>query len=168
MSALDTAYIPHTICLLQDPWLIGIHVLSDAMIWGAYFAIPAVLWYCAKSRRDLIFRGIIVYFGAFIILCGLTHAGNILEIWSAAYWLTAGVKFATGLVSWITLAKLVPIIPQVLNLPSLDELENVRQWMIRPQADRVTEMLHELDKITKVAEAFGPKLPRTRTDGDHG
>jgi hypothetical protein len=156
----DMDYAPHIQCLMRDPWIVGMHVVSDAMIWGAYFAIPAALWYCARFRRDLLFRGIIVWFGIFIIGCGLTHAGNILEIWEPAYWFTASVKLATGIVSWITLAKLLPIIPQVLNLPSLDELENLRQWMIRPQADRVAEMLEELDKITKVAAAFGPKSPR--------
>lgn len=165
---METPYIPHGICLLQDPWLVGIHVLSDAMIWGAYFAIPAALWYCARSRRDLIFRGILLWFGAFIVLCGLTHAGNMLEIWFAAYWLTAAIKLATGIVSWVTLAQLVPIIPQVLALPSLEELEKLRQWMLKPEEDQLAGMLHDLEKITKVAESFGPKPPRARSDGEHG
>lgn len=157
MIDIGETYAPHIMCLLRDPWIVAVHVLSNAMIWGAYFAIPAALWHCTRHRRDLLFRGMVVWFGCFIILCGLTHAGNILEVWHPAYWFTAALKLSTAVVSWITMAQLMPIIPQVLNLPNLTELEQLRQWMLRPQTDRMEEMIHELEKITKVVQLFTPK-----------
>ena len=153
-------YAPHILCLLRDPWLVWMHMVSDAAIWGAYFAIPAGLVYCARSRRDLLFRGIFFWFALFIVLCGLTHAGNILDMWIPAYWLTAVIKMGTATVSWMTMMQLLPIIPQVLTLPSLVELEQVRQWMLRPQEDRMAEMLAQLDKITTVvAQLTPPRAP---------
>lgn len=162
MTALALPYEPHSLCLLHDPWIIAMHVVSDLMIAAAYFGIPACLLYCAR-RQDLLFRGVLIWFGVFIVGCGWTHIGNALEVWYPLYWVTGLVKLGTGVVSWVTLAKLRPIIPQVLNLPSLAELEQIRQWMLRPQAERVQKlvaesvmeaMLDDLNKITQVLKAF--------------
>jgi hypothetical protein len=142
-------YAPHIWCLLHDSRLVSLHVLADVMIVLAYFAIPVALFSCAR-RRDLPFRGMLLWFGAFTILCGFTHMGNIVEIWHPAYWLTAVLKFITGMVSWITLVKILKVLPQMFRLPSLAELERVRQYMLRPQVERMDEVVRELDKITHV------------------
>ena len=147
-------YEPHRVCLLYDPRIIAFHVLGDLAIAAAYFAIPAALWYFTRKRRDCPFRGIIVWFGLFILGCGLTHVGNALEIWLPIYGLTGMLKAGTAIVSLITLRQLVPIIPQALRLPNLSELERLRQWMQRPIQDQIPAMVNELDRITAVLSHF--------------
>jgi hypothetical protein len=147
-------YDPHIVCLLHDPWMATLHIVSDLAIWAAYFAIPACLWYFTRARRDFPFANLVVWFGIFIIGCGLTHFGNMLEVWAPVYLWTGLIKLSTALVSWITLAKLLPRLPQMLILPNLEEMAKLRAWMLHPQAERIQEMVSELDKIVRVAEAL--------------
>ena len=51
-------YIPHGVCLLWQPGLLWLHVLSDATIAIAYYTIPLALVYFVSRRHDLAFRGI--------------------------------------------------------------------------------------------------------------
>jgi hypothetical protein len=153
VTDVPTTYAPHIWCLIHDSRLVTLHVLADAMIVTAYVVIAASLIYCAQ-RRDLLFREVFFWFGAFTILCAVTHAGNILEVWRPLYWLTAGLKLIAGVVSLITMVKILPILPQVFRLPSLTGLEQVRQYMLRPQAERMEEMVRELDKVTKLMALF--------------
>ena len=51
---LDSSMLsPHGICLLWEPELIWLHVVSDALIAAAYFSIPAVLTIFVARRRDV-------------------------------------------------------------------------------------------------------------------
>jgi hypothetical protein len=46
---------PHGICLLWDPELIWLHVVSDAVIASAYFSIPVALSIFVSKRPDVDF-----------------------------------------------------------------------------------------------------------------
>ena len=79
-SLFEQNYIPHGVCLLWQPGLLWLHVLSDAVIALSYYTIPfALLWFVTK-RRDLAFRGIFVLTSAFILACGTTHVMGIVTL----------------------------------------------------------------------------------------
>jgi signal transduction histidine kinase/CheY-like chemotaxis protein len=93
-------------------------------------------------------------FGAFILLCGMTHALEIWSVWNGTYRLTGLVKLCTGLVSMGTAAALWPLLPQALQLPSPEQLsaantrlrEEVAQRTeaeaaLREHRDRLEEMV---------------------------
>ena len=52
-------YIPHGVCLLWQPGLLWLHVLSNTVIAVAYYTIPVALIYFVSRRHDLAFRGIL-------------------------------------------------------------------------------------------------------------
>ena len=53
---LDSSTLsPHGICLLWEPELIWLHVVSDAVIAAAYFSIPFALAIIVSKRRDFQF-----------------------------------------------------------------------------------------------------------------
>jgi signal transduction histidine kinase len=118
-----TDFMPHGYCLKWTPGLVGLHVLSDAVIALAYFSIPLSLLWFVRARKDLAFSWVFVMFGAFILLCGATHVLAIWTLWYANYYAEGVVKAATAAVSIGTAVALLPIIPRALMLRSPAELE---------------------------------------------
>lgn len=115
--------MPHGYCYLWDPGLVWLHVISDALITLAYFAIPAILLWFVRKRRDLPFTWMFLLFGVFIIACGSTHAMEIWNLWHANYWLSGVIKAVTAAASIPTAILLAHLVPQAIELPSLS------QWM---------------------------------------
>ena len=98
-------------------------IVSDIAIWGAYLAIPAVIVFFLKQRRDLPFPRILWLFVAFIFACGTTHLVDAMIFWWPAYRFLAILKFLTAVVSWVTVAALVPLIPKLLQFRGPEALE---------------------------------------------
>ncbi len=65
---LERGLAPHGYCLLWNPDLILIHVISDALIALAYFSIPVVLWVVLRRRRELEFSWLLGLFASFILV----------------------------------------------------------------------------------------------------
>jgi PAS domain S-box-containing protein len=116
-------FIPHGHCYLWKPELVGLHVISDALIALAYYSIPLTLVYFVRKRSDLPFNWIFLLFGAFIIACGTTHILQIWTLWHPNYWLSGYLKAITAAVSVCTAVLLIPLIPKALALPSPAQLE---------------------------------------------
>src|SRR5664279_6181662 len=124
---LDSSTLsPHGICLLWEPVLIWLHVISDALIAMAYFSIPFALAIFVLKRRDLRFGWIYWSFGIFIMACGLTHVLSIYTLWVPVYGIEGLVKAATAAASIFTAAMLWPLLPRLLTVPSAFELHRVR------------------------------------------
>ncbi|MBW4580899.1 MAG: GAF domain-containing protein [Tildeniella nuda ZEHNDER 1965/U140] len=118
-----SGYMPHGQCYLWQTPLVGLHVVSNALIAIAYFSIPAMLVYFIQKRKDIPFSFVFAMFGAFIVLCGTGHLLDIWTLWHPAYWLSGGVHALTALVSCYTALQLVNLLPQFLALKTPDELE---------------------------------------------
>ncbi|MDX1497140.1 MAG: response regulator [Salinisphaeraceae bacterium] len=132
MEAVDSlfnnpAFMPHGHCYLWMPKILWLHLISDALIAAAYLSIPITLIYFVRKRTDLVFQPVFLLFGAFILLCGATHAVNIWVVWNPDYTEQGILKFATAVVSVFTAIAVWKILPQALALPSPAELEKARQ-----------------------------------------
>ncbi|RXG84983.1 PAS domain-containing sensor histidine kinase [Bradyrhizobium vignae] len=124
---LDSSMLsPHGICLLWEPELIGLHVVSDACIAAAYFSIPFALAILVTKRRDLKFGWVYWAFAIFIMACGLTHVLSIYTLWVPVYVIEGLVKAATAVASVLTAAALWPLLPKILTIPSPFELRQVQ------------------------------------------
>ncbi|MBI5263977.1 MAG: response regulator [Bradyrhizobium sp.] len=117
-----SAFSPHGICLLWEPELLTVHVVSDAVIALSYFSIPFALAYFVYRRRDVEFGWIFWAFALFIMACGFTHAFAIYTLWIPAYGLEGVIKAATAIASVLTAVLIWPLIPKVLALPSPGQL----------------------------------------------
>lgn len=112
------SFMPHGHCYQWTPGLLALMVGSDALIAVSYFAIPTLMFYLTRARRDLPFKGIFLLFSAFIILCGLTHATDVVTTWIPAYWVEGTLKLMTGLVSAATAVAVIPVLPRALAYSS--------------------------------------------------
>lgn len=158
------SYVPHGQCILWQPGLLWLHVVSDALIWGAYLTIPVILVYFIRKRRDMPFPGIFFLFGAFIVACGTTHLMEVWTIWQPSYWTSGLIKAVTAAVSWATVVQLIPVVPQALSLRSPAELETINaklkqeitertqaEEMLVQRARDLTQANAELERFNRLA-----------------
>jgi GAF domain-containing protein len=130
------SYIPHGHCYLWQTPLVGLHLVSDALIAIAYFSIPAMLIYFVRKRSDIPFSNVFVLFGAFIVLCGAGHLLDIWTLWHPAYWLSGIERALTALVSCYTALQLVELLPKFLALRTPEQLEAVNRELEKQVAER--------------------------------
>ncbi|HEX3450174.1 MAG TPA: ATP-binding protein, partial [Isosphaeraceae bacterium] len=119
----SSGFVPRRLCGEWTAQLILLHNLSDALIWLSYIAIPVVLVYFIRPRRDMPFPSIFWLFGAFIVLCGTTHLMEVVLFYWPHYRLAGLIKLATAIVSVSTVVALVPIVPAALAMRTPGELE---------------------------------------------
>lgn len=129
-------FIPHGHCYLWKPGLVGLHILSDALIAVAYFLIPLALIYIVNKRKDVPFDWVFMLFGSFIICCGITHLMEIWTLWHPNYWFSGFLKGITALISLSTAAVLVELIPKILAIPSPDQLAAANLALQKEIGDR--------------------------------
>ena len=122
-------FMPHGSCYLWLPSLVWLHIISDAVIALAYFSIPFALLYFVHKRTDLAYRWVFVLFGIFILLCGTTHLMAIWTIWHPDYWLDGMIKFATALISLLTACLIWQLIPNLLLIPSPQQLKTNETYL---------------------------------------
>jgi PAS domain S-box-containing protein len=127
---------PHGYCYLWNPGLVWLNVLSDLLIALAYFAIPVILVWFIRKRRDLPFSWMFALFGAFIVACGMTHVMEVWNLWHAQYWLAGAIKGVTAAASIGTAILLVRLAPEALKLPGLDEWINANAALQKEVQER--------------------------------
>ncbi len=108
-------FIPPGHSSLWQPELVGLHLVSDALIALACYSILLTLFDALRRRRDLPCPRILWLLGALIVACGTAH---LMEIWTLGhptYWLSGAIKLITAAISLTTAIALVQIIP-IANL----------------------------------------------------
>ncbi len=117
--------MPHGMCLLWRPQLMMLHIVSDALIAAAYFAIPFGIARFVRRRGDLDpgHRAVALLFAAFITLCGLTHLASILVLWIPIYIWEGWLKATTAIASVATAFSLISLVPQLIKVPSPKALQ---------------------------------------------
>ncbi|MBA3829557.1 MAG: PAS domain-containing protein [Taibaiella sp.] len=99
------------------------YIISDLLIWSAYFAIPIIIVRYISRRKELHFVRIYFLFAAFILACGSTHFLDALTFWYPVYRLSALIRFITGILSWITVFSLMKILPKAFSLKTREAFE---------------------------------------------
>jgi PAS domain S-box-containing protein len=126
---MTASFMPHGMCYLWKPWLVGLHLVSSGVIALSYFSIPITLLYILRKREDIPFNNIFLLFAAFIWCCGVGHAFDIWTLWHPNYWVSGGIKLVTGLVSLTTAIALALKIPQILTLPSPAQVNEINRQL---------------------------------------
>ena len=80
-------------------WL---YIISDLLIWSAYFTIPLIIIKYITRKRNPEFLKLYFLFTAFILASGATHFLDAVSFWFPLYRLNALLQLLTGVISWIT------------------------------------------------------------------
>lgn len=154
----DTAlFSPHGICLLWDPELLAVHVVSDAVISMSYFSIPFALAYFVSKRRDVEFGWVFWAFATFILACGLTHVLAIYTLFVPVYGIEGLVKLITAIASVATAVLLWPLVPKMLALPSPAQLR-ATQALLEVEANerrKAQALLSQSQKMEVIGHLTG-------------
>lgn len=111
-----------TVGMLGEGSVIRLHAVSDLLIGLACCSILAALALLARRRRDLAFRGLFWMFAASILALGATHFFSLAAVWAPLYRLEGLVKLVTALLSILAAAALWRSLPQILALPSPEQV----------------------------------------------
>jgi signal transduction histidine kinase/ActR/RegA family two-component response regulator len=137
-------------------WTAGVgwlHILSDASIFAAYAAIPVLLIYFVRRRRQATpFAPVCWLFAAFILCCGIGHLIDASLFWYPAYRFAGAWKLVTALVSWATVIALIRFAPHALAMPDLARRSEVLQLEVE-ECERVEAQQQQLISELAVAQA---------------
>jgi two-component sensor histidine kinase len=166
-----------------QPGLIGLHVVSDALIAIAYFCIPLALFYFVRRRKDVPFHWMFICFAAFILSCGATHLMGIVTLWQPVYRLDGIIKALTAVASIVTAIYLFRLLPTLLQIPSRQDLAlseertaesnrlNLRleeqlareRTLIEQMREQESRLQHTVSKLGKTDEELRQSLLQQET-----
>jgi hypothetical protein len=152
-SLVDPSFMPHGHCYLWRPEILWTHVVADAVIALAYYAIPIVLGiFLLKQKKVIPYPEIIALFVAFIFLCGTTHLVAIYVTWNPLYEQQGWLKALTAIVSLLTAAVLVPKLPALMALPGIQQsLVETKETLQKVQEEK-SEMQIVFDNASRREE----------------
>jgi len=142
-------------------WL---YIISDLLVWSAYFAIPLIIIRYISKRHDARFIRVYFLFAGFILACGATHFFDAITFWFPVYRLNALVRAITAILSWATVFYLIRVLPQAFSLRSSAELEVEVEQRKKAEEDfrnllasvekKVQQRTAELERKNKELEQF--------------
>ena len=148
-------FVEHGYCLLWEPGLVWLHVISDIITGIAYYSIPIALFYFIYKRRDLPFLKIFILFAAFIFACGTTHFFSAYTIFVPAYWPEGIVKAITAVVSAVAVVILIPLLPKAIAMPSLTKALDEIKVLNRTLEKQVEELTIKDSAMDSSTNAIG-------------
>ena len=151
-SLVSEAFIPHGHCYLWKPGLVWLNVISDSIIFLAYFSIPVQLVYIVKRRGDIPFDWMFCLFGGFIVACGTGHLMDVWTLWHPTYWLSSILKSFTAAISIGTTLVLFSLIPKILAIPSPQLLMEANQRLAEEIKERQTieSAMHQSERVLQL------------------
>jgi PAS domain S-box-containing protein len=149
MNHLHTGgdYMAHGFCFSWEPGLVWLHVVSDVITGIAYYSIALALFYIAYRRRDIPFNWILFLFALFILSCGSTHFFAAYTVFDPAYWPEGYVKAFTALISALSAAIFIPLLPKVIAMPSLGKALADNEELNRRLHQKVEELQATTDHL---------------------
>lgn len=159
-TLFSNEFMPHGMCYMWRPELLWLHVISDAFIFLSYISIPITLVYILHIRNDLIFSKVMALFGAFVLLCGITHLLAIWNVWNGTYWLSGGVKAITAVVSVATALMLWKLVPSLQKIPTVEKLKievdkrQIAEDKLQEKAQALTVESKRLSNLNIELEAY--------------
>jgi len=123
-------------------WL---YIISDLLIWAAYFTIPLVIIRYLTKKKNSPFVKLYFLFAAFILACGATHFLDAVAFWIPVYRLNALARFITAVISWVTVFYIVKYLPLATTLRPQDDLEKEIEQRKRAE-EQFSRLNAELDR----------------------
>ncbi|MGF1491224.1 MAG: PAS domain S-box protein [Microcoleaceae cyanobacterium] len=136
INLLATSFMPHGMCYLWKPGLVGLHLVSNVVIALSYLSIPIMLVQITRRRADVPFNSVFLLFAAFIVFCGVGHLFDIWTLWHPNYWASGMVRAITAIVSFATAITLAKLLPEISTLPSRSQVQEVNSQLTQEIVDR--------------------------------
>jgi PAS domain S-box-containing protein len=166
-KATSSDFLPHRYCYFNNPQLVWVSVISDAVIALSYIAISAILALLVhRTRRDIPFSWVFLAFGLFIVACGGTHLMEAVTVWVPLYWLSADVKIVTALASFATAISLPRLVPKTISLLTASKVAAERKLQLEAANTQLLELTHDAKaRLASIVEGSEDAIVGYRLDG---
>jgi PAS domain S-box-containing protein len=130
-------------------WL---YIISDLLIWSAFFAIPLIILKFISRKSNAKFIRAYFLFAAFILACCSTHLLDAIIFWLPVYWFNTLVRFLTGIISWTAVLYTIKILPAAISLKTHEELEKeiADRKQEKSKLISLNKQLNEAQDIAKI------------------
>jgi PAS domain S-box-containing protein len=149
--------LPHGYCFQWSPRLLWSSAGADTLIALAYFSIPLAILSYVRRRPQLALGHLPWLFAAFITACGITHVFHVWTIWRPDYELHAAAKVVTAAVSVFTAVTLWRLMPAMLAIPTVQQLEGA----VAALRDEVARRRSAEELLADVEQALATTLATT-------
>ncbi len=148
-------FTPHGYCLLWDPNLVWLYVVSDTLIGISYVAISFLLAYLVhRARHEIPFHRVFLAFGVFIIACGSTHFMDVWTLWTPTYYLAGSLKLLTAIASVATAVALPPFLPRTLTMISEAKVSNHRKQHLEAAHAELESLYRRTSELDRLKTQF--------------
>jgi PAS domain S-box-containing protein len=151
-------FMPHGQCILWQPNLLGLHVISDLIITLSYYSMPIAFFFYMKKKKETRFQGMYFLFITFFILCGSSHLYGIITIWIPEYWVEGLFKMGTAGTSIVSAVFIWRLMPKALALSTPEVLLNINQTL-QNEIEKRKAIEEELTKSTTMLRAVLDNIP---------
>jgi signal transduction histidine kinase len=124
-------FMPHGASFSWTPAVIWMNAIPDTLIALACFAIPFLLVYITRRRKDLPLNWLALSFCVGVASCGAMHLLAVWNIWHAEYWIEGIAKILTAATAIPTAILLWRYLPEILSLPSQRQLQTANERLAR-------------------------------------
>lgn len=144
----------------QPQWVNGawsashawLHISANLIICMTSLLIPVVLAHFVRRRHAIPYAGVFWLFGALIFSIGIAALLDASMFWWPAYRLTSLAKSVVAILSLITIAVLIPIVPKALAMRSPTELQ--REIAQRRRTEMELRRVHaQLESVIELRTA---------------
>jgi hypothetical protein len=115
-------FSPRRSCAGLSPELVWTLAISNAATAASYIALAINFGVIIRRRHDRSLAAIFWLLGAFVFLCGMTHAANVMVTWFPAYRLAASVDVVTAVLSVVAAVVTAVYTPRILRVPPVRAL----------------------------------------------
>jgi diguanylate cyclase (GGDEF)-like protein/PAS domain S-box-containing protein len=104
------------------PGILWLYALADFLIVLSCLSIPAGFAYFVWHRKDLQHRWVLLAFGGFVLVYGISHLLSLILLWQPLYGLDVAIKLLAAAASMATATLVWRIIPHALSIPNPTKL----------------------------------------------
>jgi PAS domain S-box-containing protein len=106
---------------------VWLNVISDGLLFAAYFSISFIIFFFLRRRPDLKPRGVILLFAGFILARGTTHLVAIWDVWHSGYRLEGLLEVVTGALIVAVAIAAIRALPAALQIASPQQLQQINE-----------------------------------------
>jgi two-component sensor histidine kinase len=128
--------------------LVELHAISDVVIALSYLMIAiGIIWvlfhrlHISRAQRWLGWCLCV-----FMLICGAVHSGEVFTLWYPHYGVQGLVKAGSALFSVVTVAFMLPLLPDIVKLPSAQQVRDANDQLLQANASHA-ETVREFNRL---------------------
>ncbi len=135
-----------------------LYIVTDLIIWSAYFYIGFAIWHLIRKKRDIPFRGIFGIAAIVTFLGGLTYFADALQYIQSGVIAVAAIKTANAIISVVAVAVIIKFMPVAIAMKTPSAVAKELEEQKRIIRDEMMKGRMKLEFLQRVGEILTSTL----------